>query len=457
MSRASDEVRVTIARPAGLLTLSLVLLATMLASGATPAFGQTANASGGCDFSVRSANSTVRPGGRVLLTGTACAGGAAASGSASVNVKLRKSARWATIASTAANDSGEFAVCAPVRVPRKTKVARLRVQAPDGSARTLSVRVSSKGKGICVPPAGDSDEGENTASAPAPSSPPPADPPPNTNCPLSQPESNLGMTLPASCTVVASDTASVANPNGFWGSTDCVSADRHKQVTTGGDTAPTATGASQGNSAYRSLTAFDGDDFWGERCELGMNDHRSSPVAFYREGMRRVTYASFRLPSSYPLNTSMWQGVLQMKQSQPSDNGGGTPVLSLGAYEGKWMLFHSAPGWTTEDEVIWEAPAQAGKWTRIAIDAKYSQYADQGWIRIYMDLNGDGDFSDANEKSETFHTNTLKREIGTDSSDGYSAGQSLPSHLRVGMYHHMAIPCATGCAVETDNVQVVRP
>jgi hypothetical protein len=267
------------------------------------------------------------------------------------------------------------------------------------------------------------------------------------------------MTLPDSCTVIASDTAAASSPLGFWGSIDCATDSRHQRVASGGDTSPTATGTSQGNSSFRSLTAFDGDDFWGERCELGMNDHRSSPVAFYREGQRRVTFASFRLPESYPLDTDKWQGVLQMKQSQPSDNGGGTPVISLGAYDGKWMLFHSQPGWTTEDEVIWEAPAQTGSWTRIAIDAKYSQYADQGWIKLYMDLNGDGDFDDSNEQSETFHTNTLKSEIGSDSSDGYSAGQSLPSHLRVGMYHHQAISCPapTGCAVETDNVQVVRP
>jgi hypothetical protein len=109
--------------------------------------------------------------------------------------------------------------------------------------------------------------------------------------------------------------------------------------------------------------------------------------------------------------------------------------------------------------VIWEAPADNDVWTRFAIDAKFSQHADQGWIKIYADLNGDGDFSDSNEQSETFRTNTLKYETGTDASDGYTAGQSLPSHLRVGMYHHMGIPCPppTGCAVESDNIQVVRP
>lgn len=450
----------TFARPASLTAvagLAVVLLATLLTVDASKAAAQTASASGGCDLSVRSASRTVRPGGRVLLTGTACTGGASASGQGSVSVKLRKSRRWATVASTAADSSGEFAVCAPVRVPRRAKVARLQVQAPDGSARSLSVRVSKKGRGLCVPPTDGGDGGESTAPSHTPASQPPPDPPPNGDCPLSAPESSIGMTLPGSCTVVASDTASASSPLGFWGSIDCATDSRHKQVTSGGDPAPTATGTPQGNSSFRSLTAFDGDDFWGERCELGMNDHRSSPVAFYREGQRRVTYASFRLPASYPLGTDKWQGVLQMKQSQPSDNGGGTPVLSLGAYDGKWMLFHSEPGPTSEDEVIWEAPAEKGIWNRVAIDAKYSQYADQGWIKIYIDLDGNGDFSGPNEQSETFRTNTLKYETGSDTSDGYSAGQSLPSHLRVGMYHNQSIPCATGCAVETDNIQVVRP
>ena len=30
-------------------------------------------------------------------------------------------------------------------------------------------------------------------------------------------------------------------------------------------------GAPQGNTAYRKLTVFDGDDYSGERCELGYN------------------------------------------------------------------------------------------------------------------------------------------------------------------------------------------
>ena len=182
-------------------------------------------------------------------------------------------------------------------------------------------------------------------------------------------------------------------------------------------------------------------------------------MTFYHEGQRRVTYASFRLNDSFPLHTENWQGVMQMKQTQSSDNGGGTPVLSLSAFDGHWSLWHSDAGHTSEDFKLWEAPATENQWTRIAIDARFSQHASVGWVKMYIDLNADGDFSDVGEQSPRFQTNTLKVETGTDTSDGIAAGQSIPSHLRVGMYHDAAIPCPapTGCAVEADNIQVVKP
>jgi hypothetical protein len=254
--------------------------------------------------------------------------------------------------------------------------------------------------------------------------------------------------------LLINDTAVNPNPKPIWGSIDCETASRHQLIGSGGDTQAMATGASQGNDSYRRLTVFDGDDYWGERCELGLNEHRKGPVAVYREGQRRITYASFRLPSSYPLHTDMWQGVLQMKQAQPADNGGGTPVLSLGAYDGKWLLFHSAPGYTDVDQIIWEAPATANQWTRVKIDAVYSQSASKGRLTISIDLDGDGGF-EPGESSQTFKLNTLKYEIGGHTDDGLTPGESIPSHLRVGMYHHTGIPCPSGCSVDVDNVQVV--
>lgn len=258
--------------------------------------------------------------------------------------------------------------------------------------------------------------------------------------------------------LLASDTAVEADPLPFWGELDCERPRRQRRLPRGGDPAPRGDGAPQGDGAYRRLTAIDGDDVFGERCELGRNE-RGGPVSFYREGDRLLTYASFRLPADFPLGAKNWQGVMQMKQVQPADNGGGTPVLSLGAYLGEWLLFHSAPGRTDVDEVIWRAPARKQVWTRFRIEALYSQSPQRGWIEVAADLDGDGDFDDEGESGDRIETNTLKREVAGDAADGLGAGDSIPSHLRAGIYHDERIVCPppAGCSVELDNVQVLRP
>jgi hypothetical protein len=277
-------------------------------------------------------------------------------------------------------------------------------------------------------------------------------------CPLSTPGSNIGMSL-SGCTTIASDTAANADPIPFWGSIECQLASRHQQVSSGGDAHVRANGAAQGDTAFRRLTVIDGDDFYGERCELGKNDHRDGPTVFYREGMRRVTFLSERL-SSGVLSVNTWQTVFQMKQAQPSDGGGNQPALAMDAYLGTWVLYQSGPGPDGGHE-IWEAPAQANVWTRFALDVVYSTDPNIGSVRVYADLNGDGDFADPSEESATIRTATLKTEIDgpNGSSDGYSPGDSLPSHLRAGIYHNPTIDCPapSGCAVELDNVQVIGP
>ena len=254
------------------------------------------------------------------------------------------------------------------------------------------------------------------------------------------------------------DTAAVGDPLPLWGAIDCERASRHTRVSSGGDPAPTATGERQGDDAFRRLTVIDGDDFYGERCELGQNDHRSGPVAIYRDGDHSVTWFSLRLPPSFPLDTPHWQGGVQLKQAQPADNGGGTPALSLKAFDGRWILFHSDPGYTEVDLPVWSAPASAGRWTRFALDVVFSPDPDRGRVVVLADLNGDGDFDDADERSEELRLSTLKLEGPGDDEDGYGEGEPLVSHLRAGLYHDPVIRCPApgGCAIELDNVQVVR-
>jgi hypothetical protein len=272
------------------------------------------------------------------------------------------------------------------------------------------------------------------------------------------PGSQVAMTLPG-CTALMSDTSTEEDPVPLWGEISCVEEERHQVVPRGGDVNPQASGGPQPDRAYRRLTTLDGDDFYGERCELGLNDHQDGPTAFYGEGLRRVTFLSVRLPSGFDLSDDVFQVVMQMKQAQPADNGDGTPVLALEAFDGHWLLRQSnSSGPSSDAHELWAAPAKTGSWTRFALDVTYSQDPTRGLVKVYADLNADGDFADSREQSRVITTYTLKVET-EDGDDGLDEGDSIPSHLRVGLYHDPAYPCPApnGCVVDLDNVQVVAP
>jgi hypothetical protein len=259
--------------------------------------------------------------------------------------------------------------------------------------------------------------------------------------------------------LIFSDTGSNPDPTSIWGKIDCANNSRAQQFSTGGDTHLTATGAPQGDTAFRRLTAFDGDNVYGERCELG-RDYRNSPTVLYRQGQHLLTDLSVRLPSPFPLLVNTWQVVMQMKQTYPAANSSGTPVLELDAYGGRWHLRQSLSRKAVSDSRdLWSVPARTNFWTRFAFDVRYSDHKKGGYIRVGVDLNGDGDFADPGELSPAFHTYTLKEEIPGGSPDGIKAGQPIPSHLRAGIYHDSSIACPPplGCPVDIDNVQVLRP
>lgn len=263
--------------------------------------------------------------------------------------------------------------------------------------------------------------------------------------------------------VLFSDDSAAEDPLPLWGSVDCDLDDMPPevsgplQVDSDGDPHSRGDGAAPDDDAYRVVRVHDGDNYFGERCELGLNDNDDGPTALYKDGERLITYASFRLPPTFPVESHDWQGVLQMKQTQPADNADGTPVLSLSAYDGRWILFHSGPGYTKVDQELWSAPAQAGVWARFSFDVTYSADPSIGEVTVHADLDGDGSFDEEGEASPTFHTNTLKLETEGSSGDGYDAGDPLPSHLRVGLYHNPVIPCPGGCHLDFDNVQIMRP
>jgi len=244
-----------------------------------------------------------------------------------------------------------------------------------------------------------------------------------------------------------------------WGRVDCEQRRRHRLVTAGGDTATRAAEAAGDNSSFRRLRLSDGDDVFGERCELGLNDHRESPTGVYREGERVLTFMSLRLPPHFPLAERSWQVVMQMKQSQPSDAGGGPPMLAMHARAGRWRVVNnSATELADGRSQIWSAPARRGAWVRFAFEIVYSVDPERGSVRIYADLDRDGDVSEPSERSRRIAAQTLKRETVGSGADGLYRGDSIPSHLRVGLYHDTAIGCRPGrCRIDVDNVGIYQP
>jgi hypothetical protein len=174
-----------------------------------------------------------------------------------------------------------------------------------------------------------------------------------------------------------------------------------------------------------------------------------------------------RLEPNFPVdgNYWTWQVIAQMKQAQPSDNGGGTPVLTLQAAYGSWRLYQSdSSGPSSNTHQLWSTSAQKDVWTEIAFDVTYSKDPAIGKIKMYIDANGDGDALDSGEQSPVINTYTLKTETATNPNDGavddgIAEGESIPSHLRMGIYHDtwFACPAPTGCSADYDDVVVARP
>lgn len=293
---------------------------------------------------------------------------------------------------------------------------------------------------------------------PAPPSPPPPSPPPSN--PSQGCAVDLATMTAPGCTLLRDDTAANSDPSaGLWGKVDAVDSSRYSYSTTGGDSAPMANGASQGNSAYREMTVKTGDEkLWDNnaRAELGRNDSRSGEnsgsqtsgtFALFHEGEHKIIFWSMRFPSNFDFQQSNWQVIMQGKQAEPYVGNGptdGAPAFTVQAYGGKLHLDNFwNDRWTTS------APPH-NVWIRFALDVVFSKDPAKGRIQAFVDLNGDGDFLDSGESSGVINAETLA--YASSAGDGYNTGDPIPGHLRLGVYHNPAIP---GCSVDIDNVQVV--
>ena len=265
-------------------------------------------------------------------------------------------------------------------------------------------------------------------------------------------------------TLLKSDNGTEADIEKLWGNIECAEDSRFKLIHGDADTHKNTKGLLPKDDSYISLTVKNddhaissGDDIYRDnssvRCELGVNNTKNT-FQLYKEGDHIVTFFSIKLGKNFPIDTAQWQSILQMKQTyyMGSTNFDGTPMLSLHVEDGKWKFFKSnsaGKGGSTEE--LWSTNAKRDVWTRFAFDIVYSTDPEKGSVKIYADLNNDGDALDDGEQSETLHISTLKHET-----DGVKKGNSIPSHLRIGPYHSSEIDCGDGCVVYYDTIETVR-
>jgi hypothetical protein len=272
------------------------------------------------------------------------------------------------------------------------------------------------------------------------------------------------MTAPG-CTTLRDDTASRPDAlTGLWGELAAVGSSRYAYRTDGGDSNSQANGKAQGDSAYRELTVDDNDDYYGERAELGRNESRfgensgsetDGTFALFHEGDHKIIFFSERYADNFDMTKDRWQVVFQVKQAEPYAANGpvdSSPAFTLNVYGGKIVLdnFWNVK-WTTK------APPH-DTWVRYALDVTFSKDPAKGKIRVYVDRNGDGDFTDTREVSPVITGPTLafvteQAVVPAGDPPGPYVGDPIPGHMRIGIYHD---PSAYGTTtVDFDNVQVV--
>src|SRR5438552_3399231 len=139
----------------------------------------------------------------------------------------------------------------------------------------------------------------------------------------------------------------------------CADTSRVKQVSS-----PVA----QGSHAYL-LTLHDGDQSWGERCELGMGNPTGPGFPLFHEGDDRWMSFQVYLPSDYPINTPNWNVIFQIHQQ----GDGGCPPIALHVEDGQFKLFNSSsPNYVLDTNEKWHAPAHANMWAKFTLHMKFS-------------------------------------------------------------------------------------
>lgn len=198
-----------------------------------------------------------------------------------------------------------------------------------------------------------------------------------------------------------------------WASRSCADQSRVKRV---------GRPRLSGRWAYR-LEVRDGDDSFGERCELGQGNPTRPGFPLFTEGQERWISFSVFLPRSYPMPVDRWNILAQLKGLEH-----GGPPIAIEARRGRFALTTATD--SVQDHVItrfiWSGRAFRERWTRFTLRVKFSPNLAVGFVELY------GSSSSGIQRllMPRTHAYTMKRDKN---------GTAIPSHSRIGPYRDPAI------------------
>lgn len=199
-------------------------------------------------------------------------------------------------------------------------------------------------------------------------------------------------------------TADASRPwNQEWASWSCENQQRFSQVTW------------EGLRAYR-FEVRDGDDSYGERCELGQGNPTAAGFPLFHEGEERWISWRVWLPNDLPVDTNHWQVVAQWKQLGSL----GCPALAMHVHYGQFTLDSNSSDDQWSDPAV--GPAIRNRWVQFTLHVKFSPNPAVGFVELYGDLDGRGQ----KLLLPLHHIYTMKVDPST--------GETVPSHARIGIY-----------------------
>jgi hypothetical protein len=198
-----------------------------------------------------------------------------------------------------------------------------------------------------------------------------------------------------------------------WANFSCADPGRIKQV---GE--PVA----QGSSAYR-VELHDGDDSFGERCELGMGSPMRAGFPVFEDGDESWVAYQVYIPAGFPSDGNRYVDITQFKQV----NDLCAPALSLHVEDGEMLLFHSADNRSScGGRPVWRAPVAYGRWIKLLFHVQWSSDPARGSVELFGDIDGGG-MAELLPRTPMF---TMKMD---------PAGNTLPVGARIGIYRDRAV------------------